>query len=156
MPFVLVSLLMYLGSLLFSTNNLTEDRDALIMFNGMLLGVMAIIIFSISELDKEKSRDWNVMALFVLAVLALIADGIALYAIGIRIQQGLTPNRVVVVLSNALIFIHLIFIAKSLFQCYLQKKSPEIVDNAVARFIPVYLVYALFVIFLLPAFFGYH
>lgn len=156
MPFVLVSLLMYLGSLLFSTNNLTEDRDALIMFNGMLLGVMAIIIFSISELDKEKSRDWTVMALFVLALLALIADGIALYAIGIRLQQGLTPNRVVVVLSNALIFIHLIFIAKSLLQCYLQKKSPEIVDNAVARFIPVYLVYALFVIFLLPAFFGYH
>lgn len=156
MPFVLVSLLMYLGSLLFSTNNLTEDRDALIMFNGMLLGVMAIIIFSISELDKEKSKDWNVMALFVLAVLALIADGIALYAIGMRLQQGLTPNRVVVVVSNALILIHLIFIAKSLFQCYLQKKSPEIVDNAVARFIPVYLVYAIFVIFLLPAFFGYH
>lgn len=156
MPFVLVSLLMYLGSLLFSTSSLTKDRDALIMFNGMLLGVMAIIIFSISELDKEKSRDWNVLALFALAVLAIIADGIALYAMGTRILQGITPNRVVVILSNALIFIHLIFIAKSLLECYLQKKSPEIIDHAVARFMPVYLIYALFVIFLLPAFFGYH
>ncbi|MDD4823151.1 MAG: hypothetical protein PHI48_11420 [Bacteroidales bacterium] len=156
MPFVLVSLMMYLGSLLFSTSSLTKDRDALIMFNGMLLGVMAIIIFSISELDKEKSRDWNVLALFALAVLAIIADGIALYAMGTRILQGITPNRVVVILSNALIFIHLIFIAKSLLECYLQKKSPEIIDHAVARFMPVYLIYALFVIFLLPAFFGYH
>lgn len=156
MPFVLVSLMMYLGSLLFSTTNLTKDRDALIMFNGMLLGVMAIIIFSISELNKEKSRDWTVLALALLALLALIADGIALYAIGIRLQHGPTPNRVVVVLSNAAIFVHLLFIAKSLLSCYVQKKSPEIVDQAVARFIPVYLVYALFVIFLLPAFFGYH
>lgn len=156
MPFVLVSLMVYLNSLIFASNTLTEDRNALIMFNGMLWGVMAIIIFSISELDKEKSKDWNVMALFALAVLALVADGIALYAMGIRLQQGLTPNRVVVIVSNALIFIHLISIAKSLFQCNLQNKSLEIVDNAVARFIPVYLVYALFVIFLLPAFFGYH
>ncbi len=62
MPFVLVSLLVYLSSLIFASNNITEDRNALIMFNGMLLGVMAIIIFSISELEKEKSRDWNIMA----------------------------------------------------------------------------------------------
>ncbi|HOW32452.1 MAG TPA: hypothetical protein PLP88_12885, partial [Bacteroidales bacterium] len=48
-PVVLVTLLVYLASILLTGKDPYNDRDFLIIFNLMLLGVMAIIVFSVSE-----------------------------------------------------------------------------------------------------------
>jgi len=55
-PLVLITLAVYLVSLIFSKNKILEDRDLLILLNIMLLAVMAIIVFSVSELDKSKEK----------------------------------------------------------------------------------------------------
>jgi len=155
-PLVLASLLVYLVFLIFFANKISDDREALLFFNIMLLAVMAIIVFSVSELDKGKSKDFNVLVLFLLAALALVADAIALFAITSRLQLGFTPNRVVVFVSNVLIFLNLVFIAKSLFQSYFQGKPVEEVDKSVAGYLPVYVVYTLLVIFALPFIFRFY
>jgi uncharacterized membrane protein len=63
-PLVLITLVVYLGSLIFSESRILEDRDLLLLFNVMLLAVMGIIVFSVSELDKSRERDINVLILF--------------------------------------------------------------------------------------------
>jgi hypothetical protein len=149
-PLVLITLVLYLISLIFSDGKILEDRDLLMVFNFMLLAVMAIIVFSVSELDKSKERNINVLILFALAVLALITNSIALVAIITRVANGLTPNRTVVLVSNILIFVNLILIAKNLFLSYLKSNQLDSVENTVAKYLTIYFVWTIIVIFVLP------
>jgi phosphoglycerol transferase MdoB-like AlkP superfamily enzyme len=153
-PLVLITLVVYLVSLIFSSSSILENRDLLLVFNIMLLAVMAIIVFSVAELDKSKERNVNVLILFVLAVLAIVTNAIALVAIITRVTYGLTPNRTVVLVSNILIFVNLILLAKSLYHCYLKGKSLDTVERVVADYLKVYALWTIVVIFILPFVFG--
>ena len=153
-PLVLITLVIYLISMIFSTSNILEDRDLLLLFNVMLLAVLAIIVFSISELDKSKEKNVNVFILFLLATLAIVINSIALIAIISRITNGLTPNRTVVLVSNILIFINLILIAKNLYKSYFKNKQLDSVEQTVAKYLTIYAVWTIIVIFILPFVFG--
>lgn len=149
-PLVLFTLVVYLVSLIFSGSRILEDRDLLILFNVMLIAIMAIIVFSISELDKTKEKNINVLVLFLLAVLALIINLIALISIITRVTDGLTPNRTVVLVSNILIFVNLIIIAKNLYRAYFKSHQLDKVERAVAKYLTIYFIWTIFVIFILP------
>lgn len=149
-PLVLLTLAVYLISMIFSKIKIFEDRDLLLIFNLMLLAVMAIIVFSISELDKSKERNINILILLALAVLAIIINSIALAAIITRLATGLTPNRTVVLTSNILIFVNLIFMAKNLYQSYYKINQLDSVERTVAKYLTIYFFYTIIVIFLLP------
>lgn len=153
-PLVLITLVVYLVSLIFSKSKILEDRDLLMLFNIMLLAVMAIIVFSVSELDKSKVKNINVLILFSLAVLAIVINSIALIAIITRVANGLTPNRTVVLVSNILIFTNLILISKSLFQAYFKSNQLDSVEQTVAKYLTIYSVWTIIVIFVLPFVFG--
>jgi len=153
-PLVLITLAVYLVSLSFSESKILEDRDLLILFNVMLLAVMAIIVFSVTELDKSKERNFNVLILFSLAIVAIVINSIALTAIITRIADGLTPNRTVVLVSNILVFVNLILIAKSLYRSYFKSTQLGSVESAVAKYLPVYFAWTIIVIFILPFAFG--
>lgn len=153
-PLVLITLAVYLVSLIFSKSKILEDRDLLILFNVMLLAVMAIIVFSVSELDKSKEKNSNVLILFLLASLAIVINSIALIAIVSRVTNGLTPNRTVVMISNILIFVNLIWIAKSLYESYFKNKQLDLVEQTVAKYLTIYSFWTIIVIFVLPFVFG--
>lgn len=153
-PLVLITLAVYLVSLIFSDSKILEDRDLLLLFNVMLLAVVAIIVFSITELDKSKVKNINVLILFSLALLAIVINTIALTAIITRVTYGLTPNRTVVLVSNLLIFANLILLANSLYQTYFKSNQLHSVEHAVAKYLPVYFAWTIIVIFILPFIFG--
>ena len=154
-PLVLITLAVYLISLIFSKSGILDDRNLLIVFNIMLLAVMAIIVFSISELDKSKDKNVNVLILFLLALLTIVINSIALTAIISRISNGFTANRTVVLVSNILIFVNLILIAKGLYQSYFRKKDLVFIELTVAKYLPVYTAWTIIVIFVLPFVFGF-
>ncbi len=154
-PLVLVTLGVYLVAMAFSAKHILEDRDFLILFNVMIIAVMAIIVFSISELDKSKTKDLNVLILFLLAILTIVTNMVALIAILTRISVGLTPNRTIVLVSNILIFINLILLAKNLYNAYFKENQLVNVEKTVARYLTVYMVYTLIVIFVVPFIFGF-
>ncbi|MGD0341743.1 MAG: hypothetical protein ABSA76_08565 [Bacteroidales bacterium] len=154
-PIVLITLVVYLISLIFSKSKILENRDLLMFFNIMLLAVMAIIVFSVSELDKEKDKNINVLILFLLAILTILTNAIALTAIISRISNGLTPNRIAVLVSNILIFVNLILITKSLYQSYFKSNRQDSVEKTVAKYMTVYFVWTIIVIFILPFVFGF-
>jgi hypothetical protein len=59
-----------------------------------------------------------------------------------------------VLVSNILIFINLILLAKSLYQCYAKGKSLDNVERVVADYLKVYAIWTIIVIFILPFVFG--
>jgi hypothetical protein len=120
----------------------------------MLLAVMAIIVFSISELNKLRAKNFNIIILCALAFLAIVINTIALIAILTRVTNGLTPNRTVVLISNLLIFINLILITKNLYQAYFKPNQLDVVENTLAKYLTIYLIWTLIVIFVLPFLFN--
>lgn len=153
-PIALITLVVYLVFIAFSGARIIEDRNLLILFNIMLVAVLAIIVFSVTELDKSKDRSLNVLILLSLAIVTLIINAVALTAIVTRLTNGLTPNRFVVVVTNALVFINLILIAKDLLKSYSDSEKLHSVEKTVAGFLTVYFFWTVIAIFVLPLVFG--
>jgi hypothetical protein len=154
-PVVLVTLAVYLVSLIFSGSKIGENRDLLIVFNVMVLGVLALIVFSISGIDKDQTGSKNLLMLFFLSILALIINAIALVFILSRALDGLTPNRTVVLITNLLVFVNLILIAVNLFRSCFKGAAPEIIEKSVANYLTVYAVWTLIAVFILPVVFAF-
>jgi hypothetical protein len=154
-PLVMVTLAVYLVYLLQSVSNLIDDRNSLILFNGVLLAVVLIITFAVTELGRRTYHRFEVSALFVLAILAIIINLIALWAIIWRITGGLTPNRFAVLTTNLIIFVHLILLARRLFLAGFRGKSTGKVSGIVAAYLPVYAVWVVIAVFVLPFVFGF-
>jgi len=154
-PLILITLIVFLVTILVTGKDPYNDRDFLLVFNIMLLGVMAIIIFSVSETSVIKNQKFNAIILFVLSTVTIIIDLIALSAIFYRLgEYGLTPNRLAVLVSNILVLINLVLIMAGLFRINFKKKDFTIVEKTVSKFLPVYLAWILIVIFAFPAIFG--
>ncbi len=154
-PVVLITLTIYLVSLLFSKSNIVENRELLIIFNVMLLGVLALIIFSISESNRVISGRNSLLPLLLLSVMAIIINSIALVAIITRLSEGLTPNRTLVLITNLLVFGNLILIAFKLYRAGFKGAPIESIEKSVAGYLTVYAVWTVTAIFIFPVVFGF-
>lgn len=153
-PLVLLSTVIYLVAISLSGISLAENRDFLLVFNILLLCVMAIIVFSLSELDQSDVRKLNVILLFLLTVATLLIDLFALVAIMTRLSEGFTPNRTVVLVSNILILVNLLLVLPDLFLAGFKGKSLDWTEKIIYRYFPVYFLYSVVVIFVFPVIFG--
>lgn len=154
-PVVFITLIIFLITILVTGKDPYNDRDFLLIFNIMLLGVMGIITFSISESSVIKNQKYNAIVLFALSVVTIIIDLIALSAIFYRLgQYGLTPNRLAVLVSNILVLINLTLIMINLFRINFRRKNFSIVETTVSKFLPVYLGWIIIVTFGFPIIFG--
>jgi hypothetical protein len=152
-PLVLLSAVIYLIAISISGISLSENRDFLLIFNIMLLCVMAIIVFSLSELDISVVRKFNVILLFLLTVITLLIDLFALSAIITRLSEGFTPNRTVILVSNILILVNLLLVLPDLYLAGFKGKPLENMERIINRYLPVYFIYSIVVIFIFPLIF---
>jgi hypothetical protein len=155
-PLVLVMLVIYLIAMIFSNRNPFNDREFLLIFNVLLIGVMAIIFFSVAETSSGLKREWEIWVLSLLSAVTLVVNGIALSAIVFRIAEwGITPNRAAVMGGNVLILIHLVLVTTQLFKALLRRGEIGGVGKAISFYLPVYLLWTIVVTFLFPMLFGY-
>jgi len=155
-PIVFVTLLVFLIALIYNGQHLYNDRNFLLVFNIVLIGVMAIILFSLTEATNNISSKFNLFILLGLALLTIIANAIALSAISFRLSEyGLSPNRLAVLGANLLVFIHLLFVSYGLFNNLKGKASIQYIEGSIALFIPAYAVWAAFVTFAMPFLFKF-
>ncbi len=153
-PLFLVTIVCYLVAMFFARKNPYLDRDFLITFNGLLLLVWGMTVFSTAGRRREQRAGLVFMINTALIVTTLIIDTIALSAILFRLfEYGISPNKVVVVGSNMLIFCHLVLILKA----YVKevRSGEELLADATARFLPVYTGWSLFVAIVLPFLFAF-
>ncbi len=155
-PIVLVMATSFLVSMVIIGKNPYNDREALMMFNLLLIGVMAIILFSLSEATKSGTQKINMIILCALAIVTALINIIALSAISFRLVEfGWTPNRVAVLGGNILIFIHLLLVTFRLFKSIKQMDELSKIENAIAGYLPVYGVWTMFIVLILPVLFSY-
>lgn len=154
-PLVLLTAIIFLAALAISGRNPYSDRDFLLIFNLMLLGVMTVIVFSISETSTNRKQKFNELILFFLSIVTVIIDLIALSAIFYRLGNfGITPNRLAVLGSNILILVNLVLIIIDLYKVNFKNAFIKKVELTVAKYLTVYLIWILFVIFAFPLIFG--
>jgi Fe2+ transport system protein FeoA len=80
-----------------------------------------------------------------------VVDIVALSAIFYRLSEyGITPNRVAVLGSNLLILGNLILITIDLFRVAFRNASLERVNVTTAKYLPVYMVWTIVVVFVFP------
>lgn len=155
-PLVLVTLVIYLIAVIYTGKDPYNDREFLLIFNMLLIGVMAIIFFSIAESSKNSGSKIITVMLFALSIVTIIVNGIALSAIIFRISEwGITPNRLAVLGSNILILSNLLFMSYRLFKTIKDNNEIEKVGNSIAFFLPVYSLWTMIVTFVLPIVFNF-
>ncbi|HGH7179676.1 DUF4153 domain-containing protein [Bacillus cereus] len=154
-PLVLITLLIYLITVISVGKNPFLDRNFLMAFNGILLGVLAVTIFSIVESDSDEKKSISDYINFALIVLALIIDTVALSAIVFRLSSyGITPNRLAVLGVNILIWANLIWIMFSYMRFLQNKSGTTAIQDAVTKYLPIYGIWAAVVIFTFPIMFN--
>ncbi|MBJ6119033.1 hypothetical protein JAO76_12570 [Pontibacter sp. BT310] len=155
-PLVLIMLSVYLIATPFSGKDPYNDREFLILFNVLLIGVMALIFFSIADKSGKEQNTTDSWVLLLLAIVTVIVNSIALSAILFRIAEwGLTPNRLAVLGSNVLILLNLLLVTRSLFRSVTKKADVAELGKAIATYLPVYFIWILIVVFLFPVLFGF-
>jgi len=155
-PLVLFTLLIFLVAIVATGKDPYSDREFLLIFNLMLLGVMAIIVFTVTGMSHRKGQRFSEWILFLLSLVTLVIDLIALSAILYRLgEYGFTPNRTAVLGANLLILVNLILMTVDLFQVLFKRKEIRRVELTLARYLPVYALWTLLVTFLFPLLFGW-
>lgn len=154
-PLVLAMLTIYLVAVIYTGKDPFNDREFLLIFNALLIGVMAIILFSIAESSKTGGSGQRMM-LFALSGVTILINGIALSAILFRISEwGITPNRLAVLGGNILMLINLLLVSYRLLKTIRNKTEAETVEKSIASYLPVYVLWALVVTFVFPVLFGF-
>jgi hypothetical protein len=155
-PLAFINLTIYLTVLISKGKYPHQDRNLLLIYNALLIGVLALIFFSVAEIEKNKKGYFNTALLLGLSVLTIIINGIALSAISYRLfEYGITPNRIAVLGGNILIFVNLLIVTIQLLKAIKTNTTLTEVQNSIAKYLPVYAVWVGLVAFLLPLIFGY-
>ena len=154
-PLVLVTLVTYLIAVIYTGKDPYNDREFLLLFNLLLVGVMAIILFSIAETGKNTGRT-GILLLSGLSIVTIIINGIALSAILFRITEwGITPNRLAVLGANLLMLINLLLITYRLIRTIKDEHEKEKIEKCITSFLPIYVAWTMLVIFAFPLLFNF-
>lgn len=156
-PIVLITLIGYLIGMAWASKDPFNDREFLLLFNLLLIGVLAIVFFSLVELPRSASGRGALLITLLLSVVTIVVNAIALSAILYRISSwGFTPNRLAVLGANVLFFVHLVLIAVQLVRQFRSKEvSFASIEKTISVFLPLYAGWALFVAVVVPLIFRF-
>lgn len=157
LPLTLLVLLVYLAFIPFNFREPFDNRDVLIIYNGMLFAVIALLVgatpVSLANISPRVGR-WLRLGIIAVAALALIVSLYALAAILYRTAlDRLTPNRLTFigwnVINIGLLLLVLLFQARVKAERWLQGLFRAYSAGTVA-----YTVWTLVVVLAIPWVFG--
>jgi len=155
-PLFLITILAYLIATIYQGKSPFTDRDVLINFNGLLLVILALTIFSISGKNRTASIQLSDYINVSLLAATLMVNIVALSAILFRwAEYGLTVNRIVVAGANIIIFIHLILLLTQYIKHLRGGDGIDGLRSTIARYLPVYTGWSLIVSVILPLVFQF-
>ena len=150
-PFVFFTLLIFSIAITVSNKDIYNDRDFLLIFNIILIAVMAIILFSLGESIKSSKNTFQMILLFLLSLISILDNLFALSAIGFRLFEfGVTPNRISVLGSNLLILTHLIIVSQQIFLVLKGSSNIKSIEKRIGEYLPLYTIWVMIVVFLFP------
>jgi hypothetical protein len=155
-PLFAVLLVTFLVTLLLTGRGVDIQREVLIAFDLLLVVVLGLLLYSVSARDPGRPPGAFDVMQVVLAVSALSADALALWAIAARITEfGFTPNRVAALGVNIILLVNLTWSA-ILYIRFLRGRGPFTdLDRWQTNYLPVYAVWAAAVVIVFPPLFRY-
>jgi len=155
-PLFATLLVAFLTTLAFTGRGINIERDMLMAFDGLLMVVLGLLLYSISARDPRLPPGTFDVLQVVLVVSALLADAVALWAIGARISEfGFSPNRVAVLGMNLILLVNLAWSAVVYIR-FLRGRGPfALLERWQTNYLPVYSVWAAIVVIVFPLVFGF-
>lgn len=131
------------------------DRDLLVVFDVLLLVVVGLVLYGLSARDPQRPTGVMDVIRLVAVIAAVALDLLVLGSLVSRIgEYGLTPNRVVALGLNVLLVANLAVTAVLGF-----RRPGHVAAGSMARwqvgFVPVFGLWAAFVVLVLPPLFGF-
>jgi hypothetical protein len=154
-PLFAAMLVAFLGTLLWSGRGVAIEREMLIGFDLLLVVVLGLLLYSMSARDPQAPPGAFDVVQVVLVVSALLADAVALWAIGARISEfGFSPNRVAALGENAILLVNLAWSAVLYVRFLVRRGSFVSLERWQTNYLPVYAVWAAVVVIVFPPLFG--
>lgn len=152
-PLFAALLVTFLATLVVTGRGIDIERNALIAFDLLLAVVLGLLLYSLSARDP-RTPPGNFDALqVVLVVSALLADVVALWAIGARISEfGFTPNRVAALGANVILLVNLSWSAVLYAGFMARRRSFGSMERRQTDYLPVFALWAVVVVVFPPLF----
>ena len=155
-PLFTAVLLAFLATMAWTGSGIDVKREVLIGFDLLLALVLGLLLYAVSARDAESPPDAFDLLQFVLVVSALVVDLLALAAIGTRISEfGFSPNRVAALGENLILLVNLGWSAWLYGRFLLGRGSFLALERWQTAYLPVYAVWAGFVVVGFPPLFDY-
>ena len=155
-PLFAAMLLAFLATMVWTGSGVGIERGVLIGFDLLLAVVLGLLLYAVSARDPQAPPDAFDALQLLLVVCALIVDAVALAAIAGRISEfGLSPNRVAALGENLVLLVNLTWSAW-LYARFLAGRGPfSALDRWQTAYLPVFAVWAAFVVVAFPLLFGF-
>jgi hypothetical protein len=155
-PLFAALLLTFLGTVLWTGRGVDIERNVLIAFDLLLVVVLCLLLYSVSARDPQAPPGPFDVLQVVLVVSALLADAVALWAIAARISEfGFTPNRVAALGENVILLVNLAWSAVLYVRFLRGRGSFAQLERWQTNYVPLYAVWAAFVVIAFPPLFRY-
>jgi len=155
-PLFAAALLAFLVAMIWTDNGVDVERDALILFDLLLVIVLGLLLYAISARDPAGRPGLFDRLQLALVVTALIIDVIVLLAITGRITEwGFSPNKTAALGENVILLANLAWSAW-LFLGFVRGRLPFArLENWQTRYVIVYAAWAWTVVLAFPPLFGF-
>lgn len=155
-PLFTIVLLLFLGTMVWTGRPIDIRREVLIAFDLLLVLVVCLVLYSASARDPEAEPNLFDGLQVLLIASALTVDVVALAAIASRISEfGFTPNRVAALGENLILLVNLGWSAR-LYVSFLRRRQPfRALESWQTSYLPVYSIWAAFVVVVFPILFKF-
>lgn len=155
-PLFFLTAFAYLGAMVIKGKSPYTNRDFLIAFNILLLIVLGLSVFTISERGSNQNKVIGDFMNIALVAVTLVIDLVALSAILFRLSSyGFTPNRIAVLGANLFVFCHLCGILLQYVRFFKGASAFSSLEQWIVGYIPAYTVWTVIVAFGFPLFFWF-
>jgi hypothetical protein len=155
-PLFTAVLLAFLVALGWTSAGIDVEREALILFDLLLVVVLGLLLYSISARDPLAPPGLFDKLQFALVVSALVIDVLVLLEITGRITEyGTTPNKAAALGENVILLANLAWSA-SLVLGFVRRHTPfAALERWQTGYLPVYAAWAWIVVLVFPPLFNY-
>jgi hypothetical protein len=156
-PLFTAALLAFLVAVVWTSRGIDVEREALILFDLLLVVVLGLLLYSLSARDPLAPPGPFDKLQLALVVSALAIDVLVLLEITGRItdEYGSTPNRAVALGENVILLVNLAWSAWLLLT-FIRRRTPfAALERWQTGYLPVYAVWAWIVVLVFPPLFSY-
>jgi hypothetical protein len=132
------------------------DRELLGVFDALLVVVLGLVLYAVSAREPSQAPGWMDRIQLVAVVGALILDVMVLGSMVARIGElGFTPNRTAALGLNLVLLVNLAGTGWMSTRFLAGRSTPHQLERWQTAYLPVFAVWAITVVVILPPLFGF-